>query len=183
MALMAVGSLLVSVLVSVLGLDAALAILGASTGIGLLLGAARFRHVGGDLPPPPEHIVARVLADPVFAHLRGPAVARLADRIEIVTAQPWRRRDHRGRERRPLLPGRRRPVGRHDRWRGRGRTRRGWLVRRDRTAPRRAPDGDGHVRHRGRVVRDLTRRLPDGGDRSPASLATATQIADDLAPR
>ena len=88
MALMASGSLLVSVLVSQLGLDAALAILGTCTGIGLLLGTARFGQLGGDLPPPPEHIVTRVLADPVLAHLRGPAVARLADRIEIVTAQP-----------------------------------------------------------------------------------------------
>ena len=77
-----------SVLVSQLGLDAALAILGTCTAIGLLLGAARFRQLGGDVPPPPEHIVERVLADPVFAQLGGPAVARLADRIEIVTAQP-----------------------------------------------------------------------------------------------
>jgi CRP-like cAMP-binding protein len=74
--------------VSALGLDAALAILGTFTAIGLLVGGARFRRLGGDVPPPPEHLVERVLADPVFAHLGGPAAAGLADRIEIVTAQP-----------------------------------------------------------------------------------------------
>ena len=88
MALMAVGALLVSVLVSALGLDAALAIIGTLTAIGLLVGGTRFRRLGGDVPPPPEHIVERVLADPVFLHLGGPAAARLADRIEIVTVQP-----------------------------------------------------------------------------------------------
>ncbi len=88
MAMMAVGSLLLSVLVRALGLDAALAIIGAVTAVGLLLGAARFRQLGGDVPPPPDHVVERVLADPVFAYLGGPAAAHLADRVEIVCAQP-----------------------------------------------------------------------------------------------
>jgi len=86
--MMAVGSLLLSVLVRALGLDAALAIIGAVTAVGLLLGAARFRQLGGDVPPPPDHVVERVLADPVFAYLGGPAAAHLADRVEIVCAQP-----------------------------------------------------------------------------------------------
>ncbi len=88
MAMMAVGSLLLSVLVSALGLDAALAIIGVVTAVGLLLGAARFQQLGGDVPPPPDHVVERVLADPVFAYLGGPAAAHLADRVEIVTALP-----------------------------------------------------------------------------------------------
>ena len=67
MALMAVGSLLVSVLVSALGLDAALAIIGTAHGDRpARSGGTRFRRLGGDVPPPPEHIVERVLADPVF---------------------------------------------------------------------------------------------------------------------
>ena len=88
MAMMAVGSLLLSVLVSALGLDAALAIIGAVTAVVLMLGASRFRQLGGDVPPPPDHVVERVLADPVFAYLGGPAAAHLADRVEIVSAQP-----------------------------------------------------------------------------------------------
>ena len=88
MALMAVGSLLVSVLVE-------RARAGRRTrdprGFHRDRAAPRGRTIpalGGDLPPPPAHVVVRVLADPVFAHLRGPAATRLADRIEIVTAQP-----------------------------------------------------------------------------------------------
>ena len=70
-------------------LDATLAIIGAVAAVGLFLGAARFRQIGGDVQPPPDHVVGeRVIADPVFAHLGGPAAAHLADRVEIVTAQP-----------------------------------------------------------------------------------------------
>jgi CRP-like cAMP-binding protein len=50
-------------------------------------GAAWFRRIGGDMPPPPERVVERLLSDPVFEHVGGPAAARLADRVEVVRAE------------------------------------------------------------------------------------------------
>lgn len=90
MATMALGSLALSLLVNAVGLNASLAIVGAATATGLIAGGEWFRHLGGDVPPPPDHLVERLLADPVFAQLGGPALARLADRVEMVSAEPGR---------------------------------------------------------------------------------------------
>ena len=54
MACMAVGSLLLSLLVTAVGLNSALAIVGSVTAAGLVSGSAWFRHLGGDVPPPPS---------------------------------------------------------------------------------------------------------------------------------
>jgi hypothetical protein len=88
MALMAVGSLLVAVLVDSMGLNGALVIIGGVTAVAMVLGSVRFRRLGGDVPPPPEHVVARLIADPVFEPLGTAAVSRLADRVETVTGHP-----------------------------------------------------------------------------------------------
>ncbi len=88
MACMAVGSLLLSLLVTAVGLNSALAVVGSVTAAGLVSGSAWFRHLGGDVPPPPEHVVERLGIDPIFEHLGAPALARLADRAEMVSAEP-----------------------------------------------------------------------------------------------
>ena len=88
MAMMAFGSLMLSVLVNAVGLNSALTIIGSVTAIGMVSGGAWFRRLGGDVPPPPEHVVERILSDPVFEHVGGPAAARLADRVDVVTAEP-----------------------------------------------------------------------------------------------
>ena len=86
MAAMALGSLVLSVLVSALGLSSALVMIGVGIAAALGMGGAWFRYLGGDVPPPPEHVVARLLADPVFEHVGGAAVARVADRVEALSA-------------------------------------------------------------------------------------------------
>lgn len=88
MAVMALGSLMLSVLVSAVGLNSALVVIGVVTAAAMVSGGAWFRHLGGDVPPPPEHVVLRLLADPVFEHVGSSAVARLADRVEVVFAEP-----------------------------------------------------------------------------------------------
>jgi predicted MFS family arabinose efflux permease len=85
MALMALGSLLVAVLVDAAGLSAALAIIGGVTAIAMVSASIRFRRLGGDVPPPPDHIVVRLLGDPVFEPLGAAAVSRLADRVETLS--------------------------------------------------------------------------------------------------
>jgi len=85
MVLMALGSLLVSVLVGAIGLNSAMAIIGGGAALGVVLVSARFRSIGGDVPPPPEHIIERLFADPVFEFLGAPAVSRLADTLELVS--------------------------------------------------------------------------------------------------
>ena len=85
MVLMALGSLLVAVLVDVTGLNGALAIIGGVTALAMVFASVTFRRLGGDVPPPPDEIVARLLADPVFEPLGTAAVSRLADRVEQVT--------------------------------------------------------------------------------------------------
>lgn len=87
MVVIALGSLLVSLLVGATGLNWALAIIGGVTALGMVMGSARFRRLGGDVPPPPEHVIERLVADPVFEHMGGPALARLADRVEVVRAE------------------------------------------------------------------------------------------------
>jgi hypothetical protein len=84
MALMAIGSLLVAVLVDAAGLSGALAIIGGVTAIAMVIASVRFRRLGGDVPPPPDHIVVRLLADPVFEPLGAAAVSRLADRVDTL---------------------------------------------------------------------------------------------------
>jgi hypothetical protein len=88
MALMAFGSLLVSVLVDAIGLNGALAVIAGVTALLMLFATARFRRLGGDVPPPPDEIVARLLADPVFEPLGTAAVSRLANRVESVRVVP-----------------------------------------------------------------------------------------------
>jgi len=88
MAMMALGSLFVAVLVDAAGLNAALAIIGGLSAIAMVLASLRFRRLGGDVPPPPDHIVVRLLADPVFEPLGTAAVSRLADRVEMVSGEP-----------------------------------------------------------------------------------------------
>jgi len=88
MALMALGSLLVAVLVDAAGLNGALAIIGGFTALAMLAASLRFRRLGGDVPPPPDEIVLRLLADPVFEPLGTASVSRLADRVGIVAMQP-----------------------------------------------------------------------------------------------
>jgi CRP-like cAMP-binding protein len=52
----------------------------------MVLASLRFKHLGGDVPPPPNHVVERLLADPVFEPLGTAAVARLASRVHAVSA-------------------------------------------------------------------------------------------------
>jgi MFS family permease len=88
MAMMAVGSVFLSVLVGAFGLDTAIVVIAIATVVTLGFGGAWFRRLGGDVPPPPEHVVERLRIDPVFAYIGGPALARLGDRVEHVTAAP-----------------------------------------------------------------------------------------------
>ena len=88
MALMALGSLLVAVLVDAIGLNGALAIIGGLTALAMVVASVRFRRLGGDVPPPPDHVVARLLVDPVFEPLGMAAISRLADRVETVSSDP-----------------------------------------------------------------------------------------------
>jgi hypothetical protein len=88
MALMALGSLLVAVLVDVAGLNGALAIIGGFTALAMAVASLRFRRLGGDVPPPPDEIVLRLLADPVFEPLGTTSVSRLADRVRTVAMEP-----------------------------------------------------------------------------------------------
>jgi cyclic nucleotide-binding protein len=88
MALMALGSLLVAVLVDIAGFERALAIIGGVTALAMVAASIRFRRLGGDVPPPPDAIVVRLLDDPVFEPLGSAAVSRLADRAEMLTGAP-----------------------------------------------------------------------------------------------
>jgi hypothetical protein len=88
MALMALGSLLVAVLVDAMGLNGALAIIGGVTALAMVVASVRFRRLGGDVPPPPDHVVSRLLVDPVFQPLGTAAISRLADRVETVSLEP-----------------------------------------------------------------------------------------------
>ena len=88
MVLMALGSLLVAVLVDAAGLNGALAIIGGVTALAMVAASVRFRRLGGDVPPPPDDIVARLLRDPVFEPLGTAAVSRLACRVEHVSGAP-----------------------------------------------------------------------------------------------
>jgi hypothetical protein len=88
MVLMALGSLLVAVLADAVGLNGTLAIIGGVTALAMVLASVRFRTLGGDVPPPPEHVVARLLADPVFEPLGTAAVSRLADRVQTLSVEP-----------------------------------------------------------------------------------------------
>jgi predicted MFS family arabinose efflux permease len=88
MAMMALGSLVLAVLVDAIGLNGALAIIGGGTALAMILASVRFRGLGGDVPPPPDHVVARLLADPVFEPLGTAAVSRLADRVQTVSVGP-----------------------------------------------------------------------------------------------
>lgn len=85
MGLMALGSVLVAVFVDTVGFDAALAIIGGVTALAMVAASIRFRQLGGDVPPPPDEIVVRLLADPVFEPLGTTAVSRLADRAQTLT--------------------------------------------------------------------------------------------------
>jgi hypothetical protein len=84
---MALGSLVLSVMVKALGLNSALTAIGIVTAAAMVASSLWFRQLGGDVPPPPDHVVERLLADPVFEHVGGPAAARLADRIDVVRAE------------------------------------------------------------------------------------------------
>ena len=85
---MAFGSFLVSVVVRAMGLSPALVFLGTVVMVSMLWTIARFRALGGDVPPPAGHLIDRLLADPVFAHLAAPALSRLALSLhEIVLPQ------------------------------------------------------------------------------------------------
>jgi hypothetical protein len=88
MLLMALGSLLVAVLVDAAGLNGALAIIGAVTALAMFAASLRFRRLGGDVAPPPDEIVLRLLADPVFEPLGAASVSRLADRVQPVVMKP-----------------------------------------------------------------------------------------------
>ena len=88
MAAMAFGSFLVSVVVRAMGLSPALVFLGTVVMVSMFWTIARFRALGGDVPPPADHLIDRLLADPVFAHLAAPALSRLALSLhEIVLPQ------------------------------------------------------------------------------------------------
>jgi Cyclic nucleotide-binding domain/Major Facilitator Superfamily len=88
MALMAVGSLAVAVLVDAIGLNGALAIIGGLIALAMVVASLRFQRLGGDVPPPPDHVVARLLVDPVFEPLGTAAISRVADRVEVVSSEP-----------------------------------------------------------------------------------------------
>lgn len=84
---MALGSLVLSVTVNGLGLSSALTVIGIVTVAAMVASSLWFRQLGGDTSPPPDHVVTRVVADPVFEHVGGPAAARLAERINVVRAE------------------------------------------------------------------------------------------------
>jgi CRP-like cAMP-binding protein len=76
-----------SVMVNALGLSSALTVIGIITVAAMVASGLWFRQLGGDTSPPPDHVVTRVVADPVFEHVGGPAAARLAERINVVRAE------------------------------------------------------------------------------------------------
>lgn len=78
MAAMALGSFLVSILVRWLGLGTALVALGSALLLSMAWSTSAFRRRGGDVPPPADAVIDRLLADPVFEHLGVPALSRLA---------------------------------------------------------------------------------------------------------
>jgi hypothetical protein len=82
------GSLIVALLVGAAGLDGALAIIGGVIALAMTTASVRFRRLGGDVPPPADDIVLRLLADPVFEPLGTAAVSRLADVAQIVDGAP-----------------------------------------------------------------------------------------------
>jgi MFS family permease len=83
---LALGSYLVSVLVSSLSLGPALGVTSAIVSV-LVLGAVAVLHRNGhDLPAVDEETVARLIADPVFAALPAPVIERLARDAERIAA-------------------------------------------------------------------------------------------------
>jgi hypothetical protein len=83
MAAMAFGSLAVSLVVRAIGLGAGLVAIGAAVTIAMTWTTARFRHAGGDVPPPAAELIDRLLADDLFRHLPGPALTRLARTVHV----------------------------------------------------------------------------------------------------
>jgi MFS family permease len=78
MATMAVGSLCVAVLTDRRSLAIALAVTGVALTIFVLGGVARLRQVSGDIDPPDDEIVDRLVVDELFLALPAPAIERLA---------------------------------------------------------------------------------------------------------
>jgi CRP-like cAMP-binding protein len=62
--------------------------IGGFTALAMAVASLRFRRLGGDVPPPPDEIVLRLLADPVFEPLGTASVSRLADRVRTVAMEP-----------------------------------------------------------------------------------------------
>jgi MFS family permease len=84
MASMAFGSLLVALIVRAMGLGPALVVLGVAVIASMAWTTDRFRRRGGDVPPPPDDVIDRMLEDPVFRYLAAPALARLASNASTV---------------------------------------------------------------------------------------------------
>ncbi len=87
MGAMAAGSLAVSLLARKVTLSTTMVVLGATVLLAMLGGIAYLRRLGGDGPPPPVDVVARLIADPVLTHLPVPALERLAFGAERVPAE------------------------------------------------------------------------------------------------
>ena len=134
----------------------------------MLFATARFRRLGGDVPPPPDEIVARLLADPVFEPLGTAAVSRLADRVETVRGVPGTVVITEGEDgdRYFLIVSGTVEVTIQSSRRADDVARP--VVRRDRPASERAAGGDRDVLERCRVARNRSRRLPRDGHRTPA---------------
>jgi hypothetical protein len=87
MGMMAVGSLLLSLLVETVGMNTALVVLGVTSGAWMLSSSLWVRGAGGDKPPPAQHLVERLRLDPILAPIGWPAMATLADRVEESRAE------------------------------------------------------------------------------------------------
>ncbi len=82
MASMAIGSLAVSLVVRAVGLSSAMLLIGSAVLLSMVWMTYRFRHLGGDVAPPPDAFIDRLLADPVFEQLPATELSRLAVTVD-----------------------------------------------------------------------------------------------------
>jgi MFS family permease len=88
MAAMALGSFAVAIVVRTIGLVDALVTFATVVLLSMTWTIVRFRRVGGDVEPPPDDVIDRLLVDPIFKHLTAPALSRLAVRLhDLVVAK------------------------------------------------------------------------------------------------